>query len=232
MEEKMSGNAHRGSRRRARSGAMGAMALCASLVMMPPGLAAQQAGAAAPTHGAHDLSGGTPSGAQGSPLREPGNAAFATIQEAVRALEADPSTDWSKVDLEALRQHLIDMQHFTLDAVVVSREEIDGGLRVTVTGDSPEATASIQRAVRAHAPALAMETGWSATGSVDGDRAILQVTTSDPADVARIRGLGYIGLMASGAHHQLHHWAIVHGQNPHDPGAMHDMHMHQEMHRP
>jgi len=37
--------------------------------------------------------------------------------------------------------------------------------------------------------------------------------------------------MASGAHHQAHHWAIVHGQNPHDP-AMHDMPMHREMHRP
>jgi hypothetical protein len=39
----------------------------------------------------------------------PGQDSFGAIQEIVRILEADPNTDWSKVDLEALRQHLIDM---------------------------------------------------------------------------------------------------------------------------
>ena len=39
----------------------------------------------------------------------PGQAAFGAIQEIVGILEADPKTDWSKVNLKALRQHLIDM---------------------------------------------------------------------------------------------------------------------------
>lgn len=39
----------------------------------------------------------------------PGQNAFGAIQEIVRMLEADPNTDWRKVDLEVLRQHLIDM---------------------------------------------------------------------------------------------------------------------------
>src|SRR5437879_13280128 len=39
----------------------------------------------------------------------PGQDAFGAIQEIVQMLEADPKTDWSKVDLEGLRQHLIDM---------------------------------------------------------------------------------------------------------------------------
>ncbi len=38
----------------------------------------------------------------------PGQDAFGAIQEIVRVLESDPKTDWSKVDLEALRQHLGD----------------------------------------------------------------------------------------------------------------------------
>jgi hypothetical protein len=38
----------------------------------------------------------------------PGQDAFGAVQEIVRMLEADPETDWSKVDLEVLRQHLID----------------------------------------------------------------------------------------------------------------------------
>ena len=43
----------------------------------------------------------------------PGQDAFGAIQEIVRILEADPKTDWSKVNLEALRQHLIDMKDVT-----------------------------------------------------------------------------------------------------------------------
>ena len=35
-----------------------------------------------------------------------GQDAFGAIQEIVRILEVDPKTDWSKVNLEALRQHL------------------------------------------------------------------------------------------------------------------------------
>ena len=43
----------------------------------------------------------------------------------------------------------------------------------------------------------------------------LTTTTENPGEVSKIRGLGYIGLMASGGHHQLHHWAMATGVNPH-----------------
>jgi hypothetical protein len=49
---------------------------------------------------------------------EPGQAALGAMQEIVRMLEADPDTDWSKVTLTALREHLIDMDEVTLRAVV------------------------------------------------------------------------------------------------------------------
>ncbi len=51
----------------------------------------------------------------------PGQDAFGAIQEIVRILEADPKTDWSKVNLEALRQHLIDMSEVTLKADAVTK---------------------------------------------------------------------------------------------------------------
>ena len=57
----------------------------------------------------------------------PGQDAFGAIQEIVEMLNADPKTDWSKVDLEALRQHLIDMNEVTLKADA-SPKPIDGGL--------------------------------------------------------------------------------------------------------
>lgn len=44
----------------------------------------------------------------------PGQEAFGTIQEIVRILESDPATDWSKVNIGALREHLIDMDEVTM----------------------------------------------------------------------------------------------------------------------
>ena len=49
----------------------------------------------------------------------PGQDAFGALQEIVSILEADPHTDWSKVNLEALREHLIDMNEVTLRADAV-----------------------------------------------------------------------------------------------------------------
>jgi hypothetical protein len=46
----------------------------------------------------------------------PGQDAFGAIQEIVRILEADPNTDWTQFNLQALRQHLIDMNAVTLKA--------------------------------------------------------------------------------------------------------------------
>ena len=53
-------------------------------------------------------------GARGARPTEAGQGAFAAIQEIVAILEADPDTDWSKVDIDALRQHLVDMNAVTL----------------------------------------------------------------------------------------------------------------------
>ena len=79
----------------------------------------------------------------------PGQDAFGAIQEIVRILEADPKTEWSKVNLEALRQHLIDMSEVTLKADIVTKP-IDGGIEVTVTGTGRTVEA-IQRMVPAQA---------------------------------------------------------------------------------
>ncbi len=46
----------------------------------------------------------------------PGQDAFGAIQEVVQILQADPTTDWSKVNIARLREHLIDMNEVTLHA--------------------------------------------------------------------------------------------------------------------
>jgi len=55
------------------------------------------------------------------------------------------------------------------------------------------------------------------TGILGGLR--LTVVAKDPADpktVARIRGLGFIGLLVQGAHHQPHHLSMARGERVSD----------------
>lgn len=141
-----------------------------------------------------------------------GHAAFAAIAEVVQLLEADSATDWSKVNIEALRQHLVDMDAVTMRARV-RQIPATGGLAMELTGDALVA-ASIRRMVGAHAPMLEALGGWRATTvEIPGGMRFTVVASnpSDSATVTRIRGLGFIGLMTQGAHHAEHHLAIAKG---------------------
>jgi hypothetical protein len=143
----------------------------------------------------------------------PGQDAFGTIQEIVRILEADPTTDWSKVTLAALREHLIDMNEVTLKAAAAERT-VDGGIAIAVTGNGRTLDA-IRRMIPAHARELDQLPGWRARTEALPDGIQLTVTSTDPKEVARIRGLGFIGLLVSGGHHQPHHLMMARGQHFH-----------------
>jgi hypothetical protein len=69
-----------------------------------------------------------------------GQYAFATISEIVKILKADSSTDWTKVNLEALRQHLVDMDDVIMRSTVAKRV-VAGGLQMDVTGTGRTAAA-------------------------------------------------------------------------------------------
>ena len=78
--------------------------LAAAILSLPPQAHAQQPAhehSAGMTHGHHEM---TDEGSGGVVPSEPGQSAFAAIQEIVAMLDSDPETDWSKVDIEALRQ--------------------------------------------------------------------------------------------------------------------------------
>jgi len=156
-----------------------------------------------------------PSKSAVGPPTLPGRDAFGAIQEVVRILEADPNTDWSKVNLEALRQHLIDMNEVTLRAKVLAKP-IKGGIEATVTGEGRTAEA-IKRMVAAHAQEIERSqlNGWNAQTQPLPNGVILTVTSSDPQEVQHIRGLGFIGIMVSGSHHQPHHLGMAKGDFVH-----------------
>ena len=137
------------------------------------------------------------------------------MAEVVRILEADPATDWSKVDLERLRQHLIDMDEVVLRASVKATQ-VPGGLSMDVTGTGRTAQ-SIRAMVIPHSAELNGMPAWSAKAEPIPDGVRLIVVARDPADaktVARIRGLGFAGLLVQGGHHGPHHLAMAKGEMP------------------
>ncbi len=84
---------------------------------------------------------------------EPGQSAFGAIQEIVDALQSDPETDWSRVDIDALRSHLVDMDNVIMRAQVATLT-IARGAEFLVTSSDPSVRASIQAMVTAHAATM------------------------------------------------------------------------------
>lgn len=171
------------------------------------------AAAAITDHGAMDHSAHADIVANCGPLPKlPGQAAYGAISEIVRLLEADPMTDWSKVNIEALRQHLIDMDDVIMNAVSVQRE-VPGGMEATVTGTG-RTVGAIRRMVVNHAATLSKGTEFNATTTeIPGGVRLVVVarSRSDLKMVARVRGLGFAGLLTEGDHHAAHHMALARG---------------------
>ena len=155
--------------------------------------------------GMHHMSGGAPA--------MPGQDAFGAIAEIVRILDADPATDWTKVDVERLRQHLIDMNEVVLRSAVTPTP-VPGGLAMEITG-SGRTEQAIRAMVVPHAVELDRMPEWSAKTETVPGGVRLTVIARKPDDaklVARIRGLGFAGLITEGAHHQPHHLAMAKGE--------------------
>ncbi len=167
------------------------------------------AGTAAAQH-AHHHSGGTPGGAVPT---SPGQDAFGAVAEVARILLADPKTDWSRVSLDRLRDHLIDMHEVTLNALVVV-EPIPGGFSARVTGQGRTRDA-IGRMVPTHAAMMNGKRGWTLATEALPDGVRLTVVSDDQRQTLVIRGLGFIGIMASGDHHQPHHLEMARGTFSH-----------------
>jgi hypothetical protein len=167
-----------------------------------------------PMQGGHGMHGGMgPHGmmgqrAAGQPTM-PGQDAFGAIQEVVQILQADPTTDWSKVNIAALREHLVDMNEVTLHAVA-SERPLENGVEINVTGQGRTAEA-IKRMVPAHAREL-NQLGWNATTEDLPDGVKLTVTSTDPAQATKLKALGFMGIMVQGGHHQPHHLMIAKGE--------------------
>ena len=146
-------------------------------------------------------------------LRNPASRPSPPFRKLSGFLEADPATDWSKVNIEGLRQHLIDMDNVTLRAQVRSEATPDG-MRFIVSGEGPLGE-SVQRMVMAHAATMNGVGNWAFTGILTETGANLTVNVP-AADRAKLAGLGFIGVMTEGMHHQAHHFMIASGSHMHN----------------
>jgi hypothetical protein len=145
-------------------------------------------------------------------VTETGQSAFAAISEITQMLVQDKDIDWSQVNITALRDHLVDMNNVTVHSI--SRmEDCESDVTFTVVGEA-EVAGSIQRMLNAHAPMLQNETGWKVTvGNIENGAAMTIKTSKE--ELVKVKGLGFYGVMALGAHHQLHHRMIALGMDPH-----------------
>lgn len=144
---------------------------------------------------------------------QPGDAGFAAIAEIVQLLARDPETPWERVDIDALRTHLVDMNQLVL-AADVADEWVPDGLRMRISRAGAGGQAAT-RMVPSHGPVLVAETGWSSQVEVSDDQIVWTVRGASEREALRIRALGFFGLMVTGDHHQAHHLALARGETAH-----------------
>lgn len=122
---------------------------------------------------------------------------LAVLAGLVARLEADPSTDWRRVDLEVVRRHLADLERVTL-AAEVRAEELPGGVGLIVSGPDPATVAAIQRLLPERAVRLAEARRWRVTTATLPEGLRVEIRSLDPREAGRIRALGLAGLLVAG----------------------------------
>ena len=119
-------------------------------------------------------------------------------------------TDWSKVNISALREHLIDMDEVTMraqrDRAATRQRTRDYRHRARVAR-SARSSAWCRRTLMS-----SLRSGWDATTEDLPNGVKLIVTASDPRQVVKLKALGFMGIMVQGAHHQTHHLMMAKGE--------------------
>jgi hypothetical protein len=105
------------------------------------------------------------------------------------------------------------MDNVTLRAEVVTTT-VANGMRYDVS-DPGAVRDSIRRMVKAHAKTMSGANGMTILAEDAPEGAVMTVMLEDPGDLPKLKGLGFIGLMALGMHHQQHHLMIAAGHGSH-----------------
>ncbi len=93
-------------------------------------------------------------------------------------------------------------------------ETLADGRKFRVSGDA-EVVLSIQRMLAGHATTMNGKGGWKFTFETASDGGALVVKPPKATDLAKLDGVGHIGILTMGMHRQEHHWMIAKGMHPH-----------------
>lgn len=142
-----------------------------------------------------------------------GQAAFEAIREIVGILQSDPSTNWREVDIDRLRDHLVDMDAVLLRARVTNIP-LKNGMRFLIEGDGPVGD-SIKTIAMAHARMADGADGLTVTAAETPSGAAMTIVADDPSAIERVKALGFFGLLTADDHHHQHHLLMAKGSMSH-----------------
>ncbi len=89
---------------------------------------------------------------------------------------------------------------------------LDNGIEIAVTGEGRTLEA-IKRMVPAHVSEL-REIGWNAKSEDLANGVKSAVTASEAQPLAKLKALGFMGIMVQGGHHQPDHLMMAKGEFP------------------
>jgi len=118
-----------------------------------------------------------------------------------------PNTNWSTVNVDALRAHLLDMDKVFMQAdagISVVEDEV----RIHITGKGTTLSA-VQRMIPAHASMMNGYRDWRSSAVQTQDGALWTIGTKAASERERIKALGLFGLLVLGSHHSPHHLASM-----------------------
>lgn len=139
-----------------------------------------------------------------------GQSAFEALAEIVAILEDDSNTDWTTVNIDNLREHLVDMNELTLNASVITQQLDEQTIQFQVEGTARTLSA-IKSMVPTHAHMVRNLKDWNIVVDSQPEGIMLKVSTNSTEEFLKLKALGFFGFMTIGAHHQLHHLQMATG---------------------
>ncbi|KAK3584291.1 hypothetical protein CHS0354_035372 [Potamilus streckersoni] len=145
-------------------------------------------------------------------LKEPGESIFGTLSEINQTLE-QKEYDWSKIDMDALWEHLRDMNALMTQTTVV-KTKLKNGLRMTVKSSTPDGKRAVNNMIPAHSAFLSgVRKLWKINYSKEAGGYTITVTSDTPSEIIKIQALGFSGFMIQDDHHRFHHFGLATGEN-------------------
>ena len=145
--------------------------------------------------------------------KEPGQSAFGALSEIAVIIEQE-KVDWGLVDMDALWEHLKDMNSLMVN-VKVEKEELLNGLLMNVTSNA-DSVRAIDNMIPAHSTFLmAVRPKWNISFGKIKDGYFIRVLSDEDNEIAKIKALGFSGFMVQDNHHAAHHLTIASGKPAH-----------------